>query len=618
MLRKVGLVSLCLLVVAAVDASAQARITASAMDSDGNVYVTGWSAVVPNSSDYPYEARTIKYDRDGNIVWSHGYPGDPKRPECESWGIAVDPWGNVYVAGHVTPEHGAGDIDGLLVKYPHDYQQGEAPEWVRTYDGRRGYDQFWCIAVDSDGFVYVTGWSTQLDPGIPRQKALNSDIITIKYDGQGNAVWTRLYDSPVSSDEVAFAIAVDPAGKNVYVTGCCRAVSGSIPTDIITIMYDEAGTEQWVRFYDGPGHDQDRGTSLALDADGNVYVAGYSAGENLSLDYATIKYDVGGNELWVARYDGPAGGNDQPAPPVGYASGATYSYIQNNQGIIVTEELLDPVPALEYLIGQVLGSDLSPTLKNSLKVKLDVCHSSLLADNADLRSNALQVLDAFIDHCESLAPGGELSVPDADWLTSVAAHIVQGILGVETRVVYVSGQSTGVDTNVDFATVKYDAADGRPMWRLPGQPGTTPDQPGNPSDIALRYDGPESGPDSIDRVWGMAIDQAGHIYVTGPSVEAIDTSVDYFTIKYLVNTCEPGPLAEARYDGPAGSVDQACGFATWRDPASGRHYIYMDPATHEHFICVTGNSRNDLIINEFAAVMYDGGLVGQWVARYPQ
>jgi hypothetical protein len=195
MLRKVGLVVLCLLTVGAADALAQARITASAMDSDGNVYVTGWSAVVPNSSAYPYEARTIKYDRSGNVVWSHGYPNDPTKPDCEPWGIALDPWGNVYVAGHVS---GAFGVDCLLLKYPHDYQQGDAPEWARTYDGAVGHDQNWCIAVDSDGFIYVTGYSVQINAGIQSQ-----DIITIKYDGQGNAVWTRLYNSPASSNEQA-------------------------------------------------------------------------------------------------------------------------------------------------------------------------------------------------------------------------------------------------------------------------------------------------------------------------------------------------------------------------------------------------------------------------------
>jgi len=76
-------------------------------------------------------------------------------------GIAVDPSGNVYVAGHVGT---AENVDCLLIKYPPDYVQGDEPEWVRTYDGG-GFDQNWTIAVDSDGYVYVTGYSQQLTTG---------------------------------------------------------------------------------------------------------------------------------------------------------------------------------------------------------------------------------------------------------------------------------------------------------------------------------------------------------------------------------------------------------------------------------------------------------------------
>ena len=41
---------------------------------------------------------------------------------------------------------------------------------------------------------------------------------------------------------------------------------------------------------------------MAVDAAGNVYVTGESSGAGTFFDYATIKYDAQGNELWVARY----------------------------------------------------------------------------------------------------------------------------------------------------------------------------------------------------------------------------------------------------------------------------------------------------------------------------
>src|SRR4030042_3220224 len=210
MLRKIALGFACLLFVSVTEAQApqpRARITASTMDSSGNVYVTGWRVFATGAVDIV----TIKYDKSGDMQWSHSYPNDTEIFAAEGWGIAVDPSGNVYVAGHVEAVD-ADIVDCLLIKYPHDYQQGEQPEWVRTYDGG-GYDQNWTIAVDSDGYIYVTGYSQQIHDGF-----LNSDIVTMKYNSQGDMVWgtPRFYNGPANLWENAFAIVVDPVTKNVY------------------------------------------------------------------------------------------------------------------------------------------------------------------------------------------------------------------------------------------------------------------------------------------------------------------------------------------------------------------------------------------------------------------
>jgi hypothetical protein len=413
--------------------------------------------------------------------------------------------------------------------------------------------------------------------------------------------------------------------KNVYVTGMSQAAGTGV--DIVTIMYDSAGTQEWVQRYSGPAvNGINRGTSLALDAQGSVYVAGWSQGTNptppskiTDIDWVTLKYDVGGQQMWVARYDGPGASNDQPAPPVGGGGGTSYfgNYIQSNQGIIVTNEVLDPVPEVRYLIGRTSVLDVNRGIRNSLLAKLNVCLNSLLAHNADVRANAHHVLGAFVNQLRDLAAEGVISVEAANELTAVANQIIKGILGIEAAVVYVSGQSTNAagGTNVDFATIKYNAADGSPMWNLPAQPGAPLDKPGNPPNIALRYNGPAN---STDRAWAMAIDMDGHVYVTGPSMEDAARSVDYFTVKYFVNTYEPVSLASARYDGPGHAVDQACGLATWRDPASGRYYIFRDPATGEDYVAVTGNSIGPKPpgAQEYATVVYDAALSLRWIQRY--
>jgi hypothetical protein len=45
---------------------------------------------------------------------------------------------------------------------------------------------------------------------------------------------------------------------------------------------------------DGPGHGNDNGAAVGVDAGGNVYVAGSSLGPTSDLDFVTIKYNSSG------------------------------------------------------------------------------------------------------------------------------------------------------------------------------------------------------------------------------------------------------------------------------------------------------------------------------------
>jgi uncharacterized delta-60 repeat protein len=261
---------------------------ALAVDTAGNVYVTGRSAGSSTSDDYA----TIKYGPDGSEQWVRRYNG-PGNADDWAYDLAVDGAGNVYVTG-TSSGSGTGD-DYATIKYGPDGSE----QWVARYNGPGNYyDEPGALAVDGAGNVYVTGYSVG---------GSTSDYATLKYNASGVQQWVARYNGPATNNDMARALAVDAAG-NVYVTGGSWG-SGS-DYDYATIKYGPDGGEQWVRRYDGPAKYDDRTTALAVDAAGNVYVTGGSWGSSGDYDYATIKYGPDGSQQWAARYDGTGSGRD--------------------------------------------------------------------------------------------------------------------------------------------------------------------------------------------------------------------------------------------------------------------------------------------------------------------
>jgi hypothetical protein len=264
---------------------------AIAVDNSGNVYVTGSSA---QNSGYPYnyDYATIKYYPNGDTAWVRRYNGPGDTIDIAE-AIAVDGSGNVYVTGHSVGSDPYGDY--ATIKY---YPNGDTA-WVRRYNGPdNSWDFAYAIAIDGSGNVCVTGWSNG--------SATGQDYVTIKYSPNGDTAWVRRYNGPENGRDEAVAIAIDNS-NHVFVTG----YSGSYPDlNYVTIKYYSNGDTAWVRKCNGPANQGDYASAIAVDDSSNVYVTGQSMGSGTADDYATVKYYPNGNTAWVRRYNGPADSTD--------------------------------------------------------------------------------------------------------------------------------------------------------------------------------------------------------------------------------------------------------------------------------------------------------------------
>jgi uncharacterized delta-60 repeat protein len=141
---------------------------ALALDNAGNVYVTGSDQKTIYNSDF----LTVKYNSSGLQQWTARYNGSANDND-ESYALAIDKPGNVYVTGYINGVSPAWDIATIK------YNAAGIQQWVNRYDGPKdSADAGNAIGVDTLGNVYVGGASAGIKTAW--------DYTTIKYSSSGS------------------------------------------------------------------------------------------------------------------------------------------------------------------------------------------------------------------------------------------------------------------------------------------------------------------------------------------------------------------------------------------------------------------------------------------------
>lgn len=326
-----------------------------AVDSEGNVYMAGTSqsataiATAGHQNTHgggSWDAFLVKFNADGVRQWGSYYGGSAWEA---AYSCAVDGAGNVYLAGSTESTtsisgenghqstHGGGGTDAFLVKF-----DANGTRLWGTYYGGWSADEGRGCAVDESGNVYLTG-STTSPTGIAEDGhqdiiGLGHDGFLVKFNTLGIRQWGTYYGG-TGLDQGA-SCAVDGSG-NVYLAGYTTTHTGNAIAqsghqvmfgnssnpfsgtgDAFLAKFNASGVRQWGTYYGGTG--QDRGTSCAVDLNGNVYLAGssntptsaaiavgghqnnYGGGNDFGTDAFLAKFNTNGVRQWGTYY-GAAG-----------------------------------------------------------------------------------------------------------------------------------------------------------------------------------------------------------------------------------------------------------------------------------------------------------------------
>lgn len=356
------------------------------------------------------------------------------------------------------------------------------------------------MCVDDAGSVYVTG-QTMTNNGF-------EDIYTAKLVKFNNIQWTAYFDGVDQNEDYPSVIKTDANG-NVYVAGFTNYANRS---EYLLMKYGpyggtNLGEPLWKAIHGGSDSLADHINDMVIDPSGNIYVTGYTQDTGQKLNITTIKYNSSGTRLWIASFD-----------DINSESQTAYSIQLDSSNNV-------------YIAGR---TDLDPTNESFdykgviLKYTKDGYHQWTYIDST---VNYLRSLK--IDQENNIIAGGDNTMTSSADLTVVKLSpqgnrlwrdTINGVadygdyfkaLDVDcSNNIYIVGKTTG-DGNLGngFLTAKIDAV-GTVLWRK-------------------YFYGPDSGEEIPV---GINVTSFGDIYVGGSSYVSTENNYQFAVVKYHQGT----------------------------------------------------------------------------------
>jgi Subtilase family len=374
----------------------------------------------------------------------------------------------------------------------------------------------------------------------------NANILVTKYNADGRIAWQRITGGAAGLNDYGVAVTVDNQ-NNSYIAAAMTASNGLF--DFAVLKYDAQGTLQWTATWDGNHHLHDLPTAITLDDAGNVIVVGSSISFTQQSNYAVVKYNPAGIQLWATTYD-HVGLHDFPTAiekasndnivVTGASSSAPNSW---DYATILVNGATGPIENVNRVNVPEIGLDQPLAVARDAQNNLFITGYNEKQGNKNIQTVKLNS-NFGLEWVQSYDAGG---------LEDIAKSIGCDALGN----VYVAGHSKTTQEGTTFIVLKYDTQ-GNLLWNQTYKPYThdgaqaadirvmpTGDfylsgtiQKGSESDFATlkynkdgqiewekRFDG--SGTDEVTTI---KADNNGNVYVSGISEDI--SGKKYSTIKY--------------------------------------------------------------------------------------
>ena len=432
---------------------------------------------------------------------------------------------------------------------------------------------------------------TNLKSNLSRVFKLALALITVfcftqKGNSQLKEDWVARYNR-FDKEDKAIAMVMDKDGF-AYITGYTTAKDDS--KNILTIKYASSGKELWTAVFEGTRNSDGSdaaANSIAVDQKGNVYVTGYVQGGLRGKDFCTIKYNSEGEQVWIRNFAGMGNIEDSDDEGKGIA-------VDNSGFVIVTGNSEGSGTGYNFCTVKYSedGQMIWVRTFNGQAGSNDVV-KGIKIDSKDnvIISGTSTGLVSNQDYCTVKydADGNEqwhAEYNGAGGNLSVNEDEVSDMETDASGNIYVTGYSYGASTDKDFLTIKYDSE-------------------GNVSWISrINNENVQKGPAFLDEAKAIALDKDQNVYLTGITVSPAGNS-DYYTVK--LNAKGQKVWANSFNSSDFGfSQDEATDIAT-----DGKGNVYVTGS-----VMKLGFERSCGSNKDFATIKYSSDGNFKWVKEY--